>query len=377
MPKFFATTPRGLEKVLEKELHALDITKTKIGTAGVEFESNWAGCYRANLELVSASRVLYPVLDFPAYEPDQIYHNVLKHDWTKYIDVKQTIAMDSSVRDSIIRDLRIVALKAKDAVADQFREKFGERPNVDTENPDLQISLRLVKNMCTVSLDTSGGSLHMRGYRDRGAPAPLKENLAAALIKMTGWDEKSPLMDPMCGSGTFCIEAALMALKRPPGIFRKRFGFQKWKTFQKDVFGKITQEIFDRELPDIPFRIYGSDVDPRAVAASKAHSENAETEIATIFRRQDVSEFRPAPTPGVVIVNPPYGERLGEAEALIPLYESLGTVMKEHFKGWRLFVLTSEPTLAKVLTQTLGGKPVETYRVYNGAIECSFLGYNL
>ena len=217
----------------------------------------------------------------------------------------------------------------------------------------------------------------MRGYRDRGAPAPLKENLAAALIKMTGWDEKSPLIDPMCGSGTFCIEAALMALKRPPGIFRKRFGFQKWKTFQKDAFAEVSQQIFDRELSDVPFRIYGYDIDPRAVAASKAHSENAETEIATLFRKQDVLDLQPAPTPGVVIVNPPYGERMGDVERLVPLYEDLGRVMRDRFKGWRLFVLTSEPSLARSLTQMIGVKPHQTHRVYNGAIECSFIGYNL
>src|SRR3954465_1917198 len=168
MPTFFATTPRGLERVLLNELKDMGIEKATEGVAGVSFFTNWAGVYKANLELVSASRVLYPVLDFPAYEPDQIYHHVLKHDWTKYIEPHQTMAVDSSVRDSIIRDLRIVALKTKDAVVDQFRNKFGIRPDVDTENPDLQISVRLVRNACTVSLDTSGGSLHQRGYRDRG-----------------------------------------------------------------------------------------------------------------------------------------------------------------------------------------------------------------
>jgi 23S rRNA G2445 N2-methylase RlmL len=373
MPKFFATTPRGLELVLEKELHDLGITKTKLGIAGVEFHTNWAGCYKANLEVTSASRILYPVLDFPAYEPDHVYHNVLKHDWTKYIRVDQTLAMDSSVRDSVIRDLRIVALKAKDAVVDQFAKKYGSRPDVDTENPDMQVSLRLVKNICTVSLDTSGGSLHYRGYRDRGAPAPLKENLAAALVKMTGWDEKSPLMDPMCGSGTFCIEAALMALKIPPGVFRKRFGFQRWLTFQAEPFKQLRDEIGARALDDVPFRIYGSDCDMRAVAAARANTENAGTEVATIFRRQDVSEFVPAPTPGVLITNPPYGERMGENEDLVGLYAKLGNQLKEKFQGWKAFVLTSDPTLAKALDL----KPTKSTRVYNGAIECQFLRFDL
>ena len=215
----------------------------------------------------------------------------------------------------------------------------------------------------------------MRGYRDRGAPAPLKENLAAALIKMTGWDEKSPLIDPMCGSGTFCIEAALMALRRPPGIFRKRFAFQKWKTFQKEVFAEISQNIFDQELGDVPFRIYGYDNGPRAVAASKAHSENAETSIVTLFKKQDITDLMPAPTPGMVIVNPPYVERLGDSEKLVPLYENLGRVMRERFAGWKFFVLTSEPSLARALTDMIGRKPYVTHRVYNGAIECSFIGY--
>ncbi len=371
MPAFFATTPRGLEKVLQSELRALGIEKTTVGIAGVSFFSNWADCYKANLELVSASRVLYPVLDFPAYEPDQIYHSVLKHDWTKYIDPKQTIAVDSSVRDSIIKDLRICALKTKDAVVDQFREKFGIRPDVNTENPDMQISVRLVKNKCTVSLDTSGGSLHLRGYRDRGAPAPLKENLAAALIKMTGWDQNSPLIDPMCGSGTFCIEAALMALKIPPGSFRKKFGFQRWKTFQPEPYKIIVEDINQRQLSDVPFRIYGYDVEGRAVAASKAHSENAGTQIATLFRKQDILELVPAPSPGIIITNPPYGERMGDSTQLVALYSKLGTVLKSKFRGWQAYVLASDSELINAI----GITPEKSWRVFNGAIECQFVKF--
>lgn len=386
MPQFFATTPRGLENVLSQELTQLGL-KNKPGIAGVYFQSNWAGCYKANLELVSASRVLYPVLDFPAYEPDQIYHNVLKHDWTKYIDPQQTIAMDSSCRDSKIKDLRIIALKAKDAVADQFREKYGVRPDVNPDNPDLQISLRLAKNMCTVSLDTSGGSLHMRGYRDRGAPAPLKENLAAALVKLTGWDQKSPLIDPMCGSGTFCIEAALMALGRAPGTFKKKFGFQKWKTFQKEVFEAEVDSVTSRELDDVPFRIYGYDADGRAIAASKAHSDNAETSTITLFKKQEFHDLQPAPTPGVVIVNPPYGERLGAGLDLHKLYAELGQVLSARFRTnasspdrasrWRAYALVSEPELARAFVDGVGLKPAARHRVYNGAIECQFIGFDL
>lgn len=371
MPHFFATTPRGLETVLEKEIRDLGIESAKQAIAGVSFSGNWANCYKVNLETVAASRVLYPVLDFPAYEPDHVYHNVLKHDWTKYIDLKQTIAVDSSVRDGVIKDLRIVALKTKDAVVDQFREKFGERPNVDTEDPDLQISVRVVRNQATVSLDTSGGSLHARGYRDRGAPAPLKENLAAALVKMTGWDQQSPLVDPMCGSGTFCIEAGLMALKIPPGVFRRRFGFQRWKTFQAEPFAKITEDIRVRQLPDVPFRIYGSDVDGRAVAASRAHSENAGTDIVTLFKNVDLTEVIPPKEKGVFIVNPPYGERMGEKQDLIKLYEKLGRLMKEKFAGWPCFVLVSDPELAAAV----GVPEVKSHRVFNGAIECRFIEF--
>lgn len=373
MPHFFATTPRGLESVLRGELDALGLTKNKEGIAGVSFSCNWKECYKANLEVTSASRILYPVLDFPAYNPDQIYDHVLKHDWTKYIDVKQTLAVDSSVRDGIIRDLRIAALKTKDAVVDQFREKYGERPNVDTENPDLQISIRLVRNQATVSLDTSGGSLHARGYRDRGAPAPLKENLAAALIKMTGWDQKSPLMDPMCGSGTFCIEAALMALRIPPGSFRRRFGFQRWKTYQKDAFLELSEEAGRNQLSDVPFRVYGSDVDGRAVAAARANSENAGTETVTLFKNVDLLEVIPAPTPGIVITNPPYGERLGEQKDLVSLYQKLGKLFKEKFQGWKCFVLASDP----VLVEAIGLSPTKSHRVFNGAIECRLVRFDV
>lgn len=369
MPGFFATVPRGLEKVLEQELQNIGIKKTTLGIAGVSFHGSWADCYRANLKLVSPSRILYPVLDFPAYEPDHIYHNVLKHDFTKYINIEQTLAVDSSVRDSIIRDLRIVALKTKDAVVDQFRTKFGSRPNVDTDNPHMQLSVRLVKNMCTVSLDTSGGSLHMRGYRTQSTPAPLKENLAAALIKMTEWNEMSSFLDPMCGSGTLCIEAALIALKIPPGSFRRRFGFQNWKTYQKDAFLKLSEETSQEYLERLSFKIFGSDINSDAVGAARIHSENAGTQRVTDFKTKPISDLEPPAESGTLICNPPYGERLGNTEDLKSLYEQLGQKIKSDFKNWRVFVLCSDDELLKAL----GMRPEKSFHVFNGALPCRFI----
>ncbi|MCC6276740.1 MAG: RNA methyltransferase [Oligoflexia bacterium] len=371
MPRFFATCPRGIESSLREELIELGAKGVVSGTAGVSFEGSWKTCYMANLQVRSASRVLYPVLDFPAYEPDHIYHNVLKHDWTKYINVNQTIAVDSNVRDSKIQDLRIVSLKAKDAVVDQFREKFGSRPNVDTEKTDLQISVRLARNACTVSLDTSGGSLHERGYRKFTGQAPIKENLAAGLLRLAQWDPKTEaLLDPTCGSGTFCLEGGLRALNIGPGTLKERFGFQKWKTYQSDAFDECLSTCHEQELIQLPRPIFGFDKDQRVIAAAEKNSKLSALHNLVKFKHQALKDLEGPPVdgPGLIIANPPYGERLSEIEELKDLYSFLGRLYRTKFKGWRMAVLTSERSLMDCLDL----KPAKSYRVFNGSIPCFF-----
>ncbi len=274
MARFFAVTSKGLADVLSQELEGLGLRPLDKGPAGVSFDGSWEDCYRANLELRTATRVLLPVLDFPAYQPEELYANLRKHDFTKYISVKDTFAIDASVKESSFRDQRFVAMKAKDAIVDQFREKFDERPDVDTKSPDLNIMVRIIKNQVSVAIDTTGANLSQRGYRQEAGDAPLREHLAAGLVRMTGWDETIPLVDPMCGSGTLLIEAALMLKNIAPGSLRKSFAFQKFANFNGELWDKVVTETLNREKPTA-VHLYGYDRDSKIIKVAQRNAERA------------------------------------------------------------------------------------------------------
>lgn len=374
MPEFFASTSKGLIPILEKEIQDLDLKVIDKGHSGVTFETNWAGCYLANLKLCTANKVLKPILDFPAYQLEDLYHNTLKHDFTKYIGVNQTFAIDASLRASKITDQRMLALKVKDAIADQFRDKFGERPNVDAKDPDLRIVVRLVKNQASLALDTSGVPLSHRGYRTEQGGAPLREHLAAGLIKMTGWDGKMPLYDPMCGSGTFLIEAALMAQKMAPGLLRKHFAFQNWTTFQEEAWNEVLDKVVAEEAENPELKLYGSDIIGKMSGITKANAGRAGVlENIEVFRKSVMEIMPPCEETGMIIVNPPYGERLGITEELKDVYRDLSFQLRQHFKGWTLWILSGNEDL----TGALKMKATKSYRVYNGNIECRFLEYKI
>ncbi len=374
MPKFFAMTSRGLQDVLEQELKDLGFSKVLKGQGGVHFDTNWAGCYRANLRLRTATRVILPILDFPAYNPEELYNNIKKHDFTKYIEQSGTVAVESAVRDSeIFRDSRFVSLKIKDAVVDQFREKYGERPNVDSKQPDLPLLVRSIKNQFSVSLDTSGGSLFKRGYRVAMVDAPIKEHVAAGLLKMTEWKMDKPILDPMCGSGTFLIEAALMALKISPGTLRKHFAFKKWKGFQVEEFDKEVDEAIDEEITELPFKFYGFDVSHDAIKAARQNVEAAGLEDYIEISRSPIETLNPPVTEGIMITNPPYGERLLEKNEAIEVYKNLAFLLKSKFKGWDAYVLSGDPELSAAMRL----KAERRFPVYNGPIECRLLKYNV
>ncbi len=374
MPKFFAMTSRGLQDVLEQELKDLGFTKVLKGQGGVFFDTNWAGCYRANLRLRTATRVILPILDFPAYNPEELYNNIKKHDFTKYIEQSGTVAVESAVRDSeIFRDSRFVSLKIKDAVVDQFREKYGERPNVDSKQPDLPLLVRSIRNQFSVSLDTSGGSLFKRGYRVAMVDAPIKEHVAAGLLKMTEWKMDKPILDPMCGSGTFLIEAALMALKISPGTLRKHFAFKKWKGFQVEEFDKEVDEAINEEITELPFKFYGFDVSHDAIKASRQNIAAAGLEDYIEIARSPIETLNPPVADGIMITNPPYGERLLEKNEAIEVYKNLAFLLKSKFKGWDAFVLSGDPELSSAMRL----KAERKFPVYNGPIECRLLKYNV
>lgn len=373
MPQFYASAPRGLIEPLEKELIGLNLKITGKNTGGVFFDSNWEGCYKANLNSRLASRILRPILDFTAYQPDELYLQIQRHDFTKYIKPNQTISIDSTVKDSKINDQRFLAMKVKDAIVDQFRDKFGIRPDVDNENPDLRIHIRGSKNQFNVALDTSGNSLFMRGYRKEVGEAPLKENLAAGLIKLTGWDEKSPVVDFMCGSGTLLIEAAMMALNIAPGLQRKRFGFQNWLTFDKAAWEQVVEESMAQEKEDLDFKFYGFDIDRRVIQSAKVNARQAGVDHVIDFKTESVAVVKPPCEKGLIITNPPYGARIGDEDNLRDVYRDLGHTLKHSFVGWDCWLMSGN----KELIQDLKLKSTQKYFVFNGNIECRLLKYSM
>jgi 23S rRNA G2445 N2-methylase RlmL len=374
MPRFIALTSRGLADALFVELNNLGIGGLEKTSGGVYFDGNWAECYRVNLQSRLATRVLLTILDFVAYNQDDLYNNIKKHDYTKYIDVGQTIAVDASANSQIFRDQRFVALKVKDAIVDQFREKFGERPNVDAANADLTLNVRAYENQISVGLDTSGDPLFRRGYRVKSVEAPLKEHLAAAMIDMTGWDMKVPLVDPMCGSGTILIEAALKKLGVAPGLSHKKFAFQKWKTYQEESWNEEVEKAMAIETPDwVGPHLYGYDIDRKAVIAAQANGKVAQVEEYVHFKRETVELIEPPEGIGIVIANPPYGMRLGDRDELKDVYRNMGFVLKNKFKGWTAWVLSGDAELPSLM----GMKASRRIPVYNGPIECRFLKYEI
>lgn len=373
MPEFFASTAKGLVDPLEQELKELGLKVLDKTVGGVYFESNWEGCYKANLHSRLASRILKPILDFTAYQPEELYAQILRHDFTKYIKPTQTLSIDVTIRDSKMRDQRFVAMKIKDAIVDQFRDKFDVRPDVDNEAPALRVHVRAVKNQFNVAIDTTGDSLFMRGYRRETGEAPLKENLAAGLIKLSEWDGQSPIVDFMCGSGTFLIEAAMMAMNVAPGIHRKRFGFQSWLSFEQEAWDNIVQEAMDAEKEELPFMFYGYDIDNRVLKIAKDNAKRAGVDQVIEFKKESVATVEPPVEKGLIVINPPYGARIGDEDNLRDVYRDLGFTLKHRFKGWDAWILSGN----KELIADMKLKSTRKHFVFNGNIECRFLKYSM
>lgn len=374
MAHFYASCPTGMADLVEKELQSFGLKTWEKATGGVVFESNWAGCYKANLNSRYASRILKPILDFPAYQNEDLYNNIRKHDFTKYIKPDQTIAVDAVVKECKFHDQRFVAMKIKDAIVDQFREKYGVRPDVQTKSPDLRIHVRGFKNQFSVSIDTSGDSLFMRGYRLSTGEAPLKENLAAGLIGLTEWDKKTSIVDLFCGSGTVLIEAALMALNVAPGLQRTKFGFMNLLDFNEQAWGEVVQEAIDNEKEELDFKLYGYDIDKKIIDIAKRNAKKAGVLDFIEFKTTSVSvALPPEGEKCLVITNPPYGSRIGDEDNLKDVYRDLGYTLKHRFNGCEAWVLAGN----KDLLQEMKLKSTRKFFVYNGNIECRFLKYEM
>lgn len=372
MRKYFATCARGLENILAQELTELGADAITSGRGGVEFKGDKRILYAANLWLRTAVRVLQPILEAPVRSPDELYQAVQTVDWSRYLTTEHTLAVDSNVRDSQITHSKYAALRVKDAICDQFVTRTGKRPSVDVERPMVGFNLHIHQDQAVLSLDSSGDSLHKRGYRPVLTKAPLNEALAAALVMRTGYRGQGPFVDPLCGSGTLCIEAAWIALRRPPGLTRRHFGFMGWMDYDVALWTRLRDEARSNVLPRLPHAIVGLDV--RADVASFARSNARAAGIGNLLRFEacDVANFKPPEgPPGILLTNPPYGERLGEEKDLRGLYRTLGEVFKDRCQGWRCFVFTGNASLARQIRLDV----VERVQLFNGKIPCQLLEF--
>ena len=379
--QFFATAARGLEPIVADELRGLGAAHVKEARGGASFAGPLMLAYRACLWLRAANRVLLPLARFPAVDADRLYAGINRMPWENDLAPDGTLAVDFTGGNEKIIHTQFGAQRVKDAIVDRFRERDGRRPSVNLDQPDLRINVHLHRDIASVSLDLSGDSLHQRGYRVRGVAAPLKENLAAALLLKCGWPEIAKrggsFADPMCGSGTFLIEAAMIAGDMAPGLWRDRWGFSRWRRHDVALWEAQLQEARLRKnqaLGKIPV-ILGFDHDGQAIEAAQQNIESIG--LGNIIRLQKISlesnHLSPRLTPGLVLTNPPYGERLGEVETLGPLYKTLGHWLKNECLGWQAGVITGNPELAK----QMGIRARKINAFYNGALECKLLQFNV
>jgi putative N6-adenine-specific DNA methylase len=370
--RYFATCGRGIEPILAEELRQLGAGGVEPGRGGVSFQGDRTLLYRANLWLRTAIRVLVPILEAAVTSPDELYDAVGTLDWTRYLTPDHTLAVDCNVRDSHITHSKYAALRTKDAICDQFVARWGRRPSVDVENPLLPLNLHIYRDQAVLSLDSSGESLHKRGYRPIQTRAPLNEALAAALILWTGWRGECPFIDPLCGSGTLPIEAAWIALRRPPGLTRRRFGFQGWLDHDVKLWMQLRDEARAGVGKHLPAPVLGFDARADALAFSQQNGRSAGIGHLVRFERRDVRTFEPPPgPPGVLLCNPPYGERIGEEKDLRGLYRLLGQVF-QRCPGWKAYVFTGNPRLARAI----GLKPTAELALFNGRIPCRLLEFD-
>ena len=368
--ELIAKTFMGLEPVLAEELTNLGANNVQIGRRMVSFTGNKEMMYRANFQLHTAIRILKPIAHFKARSADDMYEEVKKIDWSQYIEKGKTFSVDSVVYSEEFRNSRFVTYKVKDAIVDQFRENTGERPNISVTNPDIRLNIHVAEDDATLSLDSSGESLHRRGYRQESVEAPLNEVLAAGMILMTGWRGECDFIDPMCGSGTLLVEAALIAHNMSPGVFRKEYAFEKWPDFDQELF----DDIYNDDSQERPFdhHIYGYDVDMKAVNTARINARAAGLSSDITVEQQDFKDFKQPAEKAIIVTNPPYGERISTPN-LLGTYKMIGERLKHEFTGNDAWVLSYR----EECFDQIGLKPSIKIPVYNGSLECEFRKYSM
>lgn len=373
MTQYFATVAKGLEFVAAQELERLGARDVRPDFAGVHFTGSRQLLYRVNLWGRTLFRVLVPIAEFPCANGEQLYQEIQNINWNNYLSPLNTFAVNCTGKNDVLNHTHFTALQVKNAIIDQQRAEFGERSDIDINNPDLWINFHIHDEQGILSLDSSGSSLHRRGYRPAVGLAPLKESLAAALLQMAEWHPDLPFLDPLCGSGTLPIEASLKGLNIAPGLFRETFGFMKWKDFDSKLWEDLKQDALDGQLTTLTAPIVGSDRDEDMIDQASENAQRCGVAKQIRLHTMELSQIEPPADHGIIICNPPYGERLGNTEDLAPLYKQLGDVFKQRFKGWTAYILTGNKALGK----QVGLRTSRRIAVYNGALPCTLLKYDL
>jgi putative N6-adenine-specific DNA methylase len=373
MAEYFATVARGLEALAAQELDQLGAQAVVPGFCGVAFQGDRPLLYRVNLWARLPFRVLVKLQEFPCQDAEELYRGIQSIDWSAYLTPEQTLAVQATGKTTRLNHTHFTALRVKQAVVDQQQQRWGDRSSVDLQAPDVQVNVHLHREGCTVSLDSSGPSLHRRGYRPALGAAPLKESLAAALVQISGWQPDQMFYDPLCGSGTLPLEACLKALDVAPGLFRERFGFETWPDFDATLLDQLIIEAEDRQRDTLPAPIWGSDQDASVIEQAIANAEFCGVAEQVWFAQRELADVVAPADSGVLVCNPPYGKRLGQDEDLGAFYKLLGDVLKQRFRGWTAFVLSGN----KELAQSIRLKSCQRIPVYNGALPCQLMKYEL
>ncbi|HUP97590.1 MAG TPA: THUMP domain-containing protein [Usitatibacter sp.] len=368
--RFFAPCPRGLAPALAAELAELNATDVQPAEAGVAFAGPYDLIYTTNLHSRIASRILWRVAQFPYATEEDVYQGAAGVRWNGFFNADRTFKVETNAHRSPVKSLDFITLKVKDAIADQFRGAVGRRPSVETREPDLRVHVFLDDRTCTLYVDTSGESLFKRGRRDHVGDAPLKKNLAAGILRLAGWKPGIPLLDPMCGAGTFLTEAAEMSLGRAAGRERE-FAFEKLARFNEATWDRMRANARKSERPPEPLPIHGSDLHGRSLGHAALNLKEAGLEDAVRLKQVNLLELSPPADTGMLVTNPPYGMRLGEKSELAAFYPQLGDALKKKFDGWTAFIFSGDPELAKLIRL----KPARKTVLYNGALECRLYVY--
>jgi len=369
---FFASCPRGLEALLADELFGFGARNTERVPGGVAFEGDMRLCYRANLESRIATRVLARLARAPYRNEKDVYEAALAVRWPEWFSEKHSIRVDVNAIRSPLKSLEFATLRIKDAVCDRFRADRGSRPDVDTRSPGVRIQGFLDKENVTLYLDTSGEPLHKRGYRKEAGEAPLKENLAAGIVRLIGWDGSEPLLDPMCGSGTLAIEAAMIALAIPPGHARA-FGFERLASFERRIWNEVREAALARRSPPRRLAIFARDRYGEELKKARSNLDTAGLADCVELKQADILDSGAPALAGVLIANPPYGARLGEDSALAEFYPKLGDTLKKYYAGWRCYFFSGDARLPRLIRLTASKRTP----LYNGPLECRLYEYRI